>query len=84
MADTRISLTLRDTLCMHAMTFADSNGLHGMLRAMSFKTKVDGFQCQRCQHKWVPRFATIRPKTCPKCRSVYWETLPRRTAKKDR
>lgn len=27
-------------------------------------------ECLRCGHKWVPRTSDI--KTCPKCRSPYW------------
>lgn len=26
--------------------------------------------CKRCGHKWLPRVIEI--KTCPKCRSPYW------------
>lgn len=33
-------------------------------------------ECLRCPHKWYPRKPEL-PKTCPKCRSPYWNT-PRR------
>ena len=36
------------------------------------------FQCERCDHVWVPR-ATTPPRACPKCKSPYWDVprLPR-------
>ena len=37
------------------------------------ETRVLGYTCNRCGHIWVPRsFRT--PKTCPKCKSPYWNT----------
>jgi DNA-directed RNA polymerase subunit RPC12/RpoP len=42
---------------------------------MSYKVKfeVEGYQCLRCEHKWVPRVMTDRePIICPKCKSPYW------------
>jgi predicted Zn-ribbon and HTH transcriptional regulator len=35
------------------------------------KVTLDGYQCERCDHKWVPRDA-MEPKVCPKCKSPYW------------
>jgi predicted Zn-ribbon and HTH transcriptional regulator len=34
--------------------------------------KIEGFQCERCGHKWVPRDIQIEPRVCPKCKSPYW------------
>ena len=28
-------------------------------------------KCTRCEHSWVPRRSNP-PKTCPRCRSPYW------------
>lgn len=38
------------------------------------KVKLDGFQCERCGHKWYPREEGVEPKNCPsaKCKSPYW------------
>lgn len=32
-----------------------------------------GFRCERCEHEWIPKGAESEPKTCPKCRSPYWD-----------
>jgi hypothetical protein len=32
-----------------------------------------GFRCERCSHEWVPRDSESDPKTCPKCKSPYWD-----------
>jgi NADH pyrophosphatase NudC (nudix superfamily) len=37
---------------------------------------LQGFQCERCGHKWVPR-EDETPRVCPKCKSPYWDR-PRR------
>lgn len=42
--------------------------------------KLNGFYCERCNHKWVPRNGK-RPIVCPKCKSPYWDT-PRKKALK--
>jgi len=35
--------------------------------------EVEGYECSRCGHKWVPRTKTeIEPTICPKCKSPYW------------
>jgi predicted Zn-ribbon and HTH transcriptional regulator len=50
------------------------------------KIMLQGYQCERCEHTWIPREAsTEEPKVCPKCKSPYWNT-PRRekAAKKGR
>jgi len=31
------------------------------------------FECERCGHKWLPR-SEERPRTCPKCKSAWWDT----------
>lgn len=34
---------------------------------------VMGYRCERCGHEWVPRNdPDDEPRTCPKCRSAYW------------
>ncbi len=39
-----------------------------------------GYQCLRCNHKWVPITYKSevtpkhKPKICPHCKSKYWET----------
>ena len=44
--------------------------------------KLDGYVCERCKHKWVPRETTTeKPKVCPKCKSPYWN-VPRKSEKK--
>ena len=40
------------------------------------KIKVDAYQCERCEHIWVPRSYIKEPKVCPKCKSPYWN-VPR-------
>lgn len=37
---------------------------------------ISQLHCLRCDHDWYPRKAEL-PKTCPKCRSPYWNQ-PRR------
>lgn len=42
------------------------------------KVILEGFQCERCKHIWVPRTTTEgEPTICPKCKSPYWNK-PRR------
>jgi DNA-directed RNA polymerase subunit RPC12/RpoP len=37
------------------------------------KIRLDGYVCERCIHKWVPRdFSKKLPLVCPKCKSPYW------------
>ncbi|MEM3075087.1 MAG: hypothetical protein QW727_04060 [Candidatus Pacearchaeota archaeon] len=36
------------------------------------KIELDGYKCERCGHKWVPRKKLI-PIKCPKCSSPYWD-----------
>ena len=45
------------------------------------KVTLDGYQCERCAHRWVPRDDDIEPKVCPKCKSPYWN-VPRKKDKK--
>ena len=37
------------------------------------KFEVEGFQCERCKHKWVPRNIKDTPRVCPRCKSPYWD-----------
>lgn len=42
---------------------------------------VLGYRCERCSYEWIPRDREQdrEPKTCPKCKSPYWNQ-PRRSA----
>ncbi len=33
---------------------------------------VEGWQCERCNHQWIPRLKKENPIVCPKCKSPYW------------
>lgn len=43
------------------------------------RIKLDGFECERCGHQWVPRERGEEPRVCPKCKSPYWDR-PRKDA----
>ena len=38
---------------------------------------IQGYKCERCGHIWVPRkneYGVIeRPRTCPRCKSAWWD-----------
>ena len=36
------------------------------------KITVDGFLCERCGHKWIPKNKEY-PTVCPNCKSPYWD-----------
>jgi len=44
------------------------------------KIEVEGFECERCGHQWIPR-GNENPSVCPKCKSPYWNK-PRKREKK--
>ena len=44
------------------------------------KIKLEGYLCERCGHKWIPREQTEEPRVCPKCKSPYWNR-PRKEKK---
>jgi len=44
------------------------------------KFEVEGYECLRCRHKWIPKNVK-KPKTCPHCRSPYWD-VPRKNETK--
>jgi predicted Zn-ribbon and HTH transcriptional regulator len=49
------------------------------------KIQLDGWECERCGHRWVPRDMAAEPngpRVCPKCKSPYWDR-PRRTKTKE-
>jgi len=46
------------------------------------KIEVEGFQCERCGHKWIPRGSDEEPAVCPKCKSPYWNKPRKRKKKK--
>ena len=33
---------------------------------------IKELECLRCKHKWIRR-GEVNPKTCPKCKSPYWQ-----------
>jgi len=37
------------------------------------KFEVEGYECKRCKHQWVPK-RKDPPKVCPFCCSRYWQT----------
>lgn len=40
---------------------------------------IMGYRCDQCDHEWISRGeAEQEPRTCPKCRSSYWNR-PRKT-----
>jgi predicted Zn-ribbon and HTH transcriptional regulator len=45
------------------------------------KIQVMAFQCERCEHIWVPRDISDPPQNCPKCKSPYWDR-PRQSEQK--
>ncbi len=45
------------------------------------KIEVEGFECERCGHQWIPRGNNEGPAVCPKCKSPYWNK-PRKRKKK--
>ena len=47
------------------------------------KIQIWGWQCERCEHQWVPRDMAAEPegpRVCPRCKSPYWNR-PRRVVK---
>lgn len=44
------------------------------------KVTLEGFQCERCKHIWLPRTKDEIPTICPKCKSPYWNK-PRKISK---
>ena len=36
------------------------------------KIEVEGYKCERCEHKWIPRKKEY-PILCPNCKSAYWD-----------
>jgi len=41
--------------------------------------QINAAECGRCWHVWRPRDINVTPKTCPSCKSPYWNT-PKRVA----
>ena len=44
---------------------------------------LNGYQCNRCQHTWIPREEGEKPRVCPRCKSPYWDTARKIKPKKD-
>jgi hypothetical protein len=35
--------------------------------------KLNGYECERCEHQWAPRIKKKeKPTVCPTCKSPYW------------
>jgi len=34
---------------------------------------IMGFKCDKCGHEWLPRREGYQPRSCPKCKSHYWD-----------
>ena len=34
---------------------------------------MEGWQCERCGHVWIPHEKGFKPRVCPKCKSPYWD-----------
>jgi len=47
-----------------------------LVKMGKIKFMVEGYQCGRCEHKWVPKIES-EPRVCPKCKSPYWN-VPRK------
>lgn len=45
------------------------------------KIILEGYLCERCEHKWVSRLKK-EPIVCPKCHSPYWNKKPKDKNKK--
>ena len=60
-------------------------GRHALQRneTMAY-VKIDGFLCERCSHRWIPKQPGLpEPKVCPKCKSYHWNTPRMRPPKAD-
>jgi len=44
------------------------------------KVTIDGLHCYRCGYNWKPRPGTKKVRTCPECKSPYWDK-PKREKK---
>jgi|APSaa5957512535_1039671.scaffolds.fasta_scaffold89958_2 hypothetical protein len=46
------------------------------------KVQIEQLECTRCDRKWWPRLdesgVSVLPKTCPKCKSPYWNKVLQR------
>lgn len=64
----------------------DTNEYFNLSRAISIMGEVkiirDGFSCERCGYKWVPKKKS-HPRVCPKCKSAWWD-VPKKIKKRGR
>lgn len=42
------------------------------------RVQLWGYECERCEHQWVPRDKAKEPRVCPNCKSPYWN-VPRKS-----
>ena len=51
------------------------DGNRGTMKLEKFLVdiKKKGYCCLRCGYKWIPRKKKGKPRTCPKCRTSYWD-----------
>ena len=50
---------------------------------MEIELTIKGYQCERCNHKWIPRMKNCIPINCPSCNSGYWNRPKKRNKLKD-
>jgi hypothetical protein len=65
----------------HSVTSLERYPFYGYTQSMP-KVQVWGYRCERCGHAWLPRKPEPgqperEPRTCPKCKSPYWN-VPRK------
>lgn len=36
------------------------------------------YKCRRCKYEWNSRLKAEKPKTCPKCKSYFWDKARQR------
>ena len=51
-----------------------------MLTRSNITITVQGHQCLRCGHKWIPQKKDVKPRVCPnsKCHTAYWDIPPKK------
>jgi hypothetical protein len=58
-----------------------------MSKEYLLRKNVNAFKCLRCNHIWIPKVdmkeleteIKIMPKTCPNCKSPYWDSKKKKT-----
>ena len=47
------------------------------------KVLILGNKCYRCENEWRPHEIEVIPRTCPKCKSPYWDRPTRKSSEKN-